>query len=81
MQAIEDGVAAIALLAAGVLFLSRPDKMQNWALKGIDKGWGRYYPFRGYIESPRYLWHIRAIGLIAILMGTFAACLSLGIFG
>ena len=69
--------SAVALLVASVIFLTRPKRVQEWALKGSDKGLSRFFLFKDYVASPQYVWQVRLAGVVALGMGLFAAYAAL----
>jgi hypothetical protein len=60
------------MLALGVLCLWRPEKVQMYAIKSTGRGSASWnLALRRFVESRRYLWNVRFVGAIAILMAVF----------
>lgn len=57
---------AVGLLVAGLYALLRPEKIQAYAVRSSAK-WNPYLP---WMKAPSYVWSVRLMGGIAILMAT-----------
>jgi len=65
-------------LAMGVVCLSWPQKIQDLAIRSSEQwpDWMlKYYPLakwsKEWMRMPRYIWYLRAMGLVFIVAGCF----------
>lgn len=72
-HALVFAASAPVLLVLGVIFLTRPKRVQEWALKGSDQGLSRSFLFKDYVASPQYVWQVRFAGVLTLGMGLLAA--------
>ena len=64
----------LVLLALGALCLGFPTRVQAWAVRSVRPG---SFPgssrVAAFVESRAYLWNVRAVGLVAMLMAVLLA--------
>lgn len=72
MKTISLIVFIIFLIIFGVALVTSPRTIQRIASRAVDQGpTAKSYRLKTFIASTGYLWNVRFIGLLAILMGGF----------
>ena len=62
-------VSAVFLCVLGVCFLFFARRIQRLAVAAQDRGWGSAF-FDKFIRSNSYLWNVRFVGALAMLMAS-----------
>jgi hypothetical protein len=64
-------VPTLVFLCIGIALLAFPEKLQEWAIKAHrnTRGPARRIPDMEFVESPRYLRYLRALGAGVLLVG------------
>jgi hypothetical protein len=69
---LADAIAGAALIVIGSRCLLQPRRLRELALRNVNRGLNRLWPWSRLakrVESSGYLWELRIIGVLTILMG------------
>ena len=71
------GLLLVTLCVAVACFLF-PHRVQSWAKRSVSMGiTGKIPALQGYVSSPAYLFHVRAMGAFALLMFVLLALVAI----
>lgn len=69
VRLIAQSVAVLGCSVAAVLLLFRSHAVQTWAV-GLRYLWN---PIRPYVASKAYIWHLRFVGVLALVVAIVLA--------